>query len=103
MDSPKKEIAERDELLERARGLLGEKRLSEAGELVKRALAIDENHPQSCLLMADILAEGGGIEESSLWRCKAADLRKRAWQRKVEAEARGHHELLGEAGRHEIP
>ena len=57
---------------------------------------------------------GGGVRRASalaaaqteigkLRREKAELVRKQAWQKQVEAEARGHHDVLGGASRKDIP
>ncbi len=103
MDAPTTALAERKRLLEQARELLGRRQWSEAEQVLREAISIDEHHAPSHGLMAQALAGKGEPEQSAQWKERAELVRRQAWQKEVEAEARGKHDLLGEPARHEIP
>lgn len=91
------------EFVERGRGYIAEEKWVEAEKAARDALALDENHAPTFDLIADIFEGMGKGRDAEEWRAKGVLVRKQAWQRQVEAEARGHHDLLGEPGRKEIP
>ncbi len=101
MDSPVKELQRMRERQEQAAALLGEGRHPEALAAVDEALTIEEQNTRSLSLKADILGAMGRGEEAERLRALVRQLRKEAWRRQVEAEIRGHHDLWGEAIRHE--
>ena len=103
MDTPKKDLNQIRSLHEQARRALAQSRWDEAEQAAHGALALDENHAPSYDLMSEIYSSRQMDAEARNWREKAAEIRKQVWQRQVEAEARGHHEVLGVPGRHEIP
>ena len=46
-------------------------------------------------LKADILEKQGDSNTAETLRARVALIKKEAWQKKVEAEARGQHEVIG--------
>ncbi len=103
MQAPIKELEAIKGLLETARRHLEEGDWDAAEKAVRDALALDENHVPTCAAMTDVFEARGNPAEAGQWRAKAEQVRLRAWQRQVEAEARGHHDMLGEPSRKEIP
>ena len=103
MASPKQIVEQIAVLLEESRACTATEEWQAAQAAVEQALLLDENHASSYDAMADVFDAMGQADKSTQWRDKSKLVRKQAWQRQVEAEARGHHELLGEPGRHEIP
>jgi Tfp pilus assembly protein PilF len=103
MDSPKNILRKVSTLLDSARERIAAEEWDAAQAELEAALKLDEHNAAIYDAMADLFEAKGGAGKSAQWREKAQLQRKQAWQRQVEAEARGHHDLLGEPGRHEIP
>ncbi len=103
MDVPIKELKAIEQWLEAGRQDIAGGRWEKAEAAIREALALDENHPGTYDLMATLFEAQGNEPMAAQWRERARQVRKDAWTRQVEAEARGHHEMLGEPGRHEIP
>ena len=103
MESPKQIVEQIAGFLEESRASTAKEEWQGAQAAVEQALLLDENHAPSYDAMADVFDAMGQADKAAQWRDKSKLVRKQAWQRQVEAEARGHHELLGEPGRHEIP
>ncbi len=103
MKSPRKDLERIKTLHELARVAIAEKRFQAAEEALNEALTLDENHAPSYELMGELLEAQEKPQQAETWRERGRETRKQAWQRQVEAEARGQHEMLGEPGRHEIP
>ena len=103
MASPKQILQDINSLLEAARERVAAEDWAAARADIEAALKLDENSAAIYDAMAEFFEAKGESEESVQWREKAKLVRKQAWQRQVEAEARGHHDLLGEPSRHEIP
>lgn len=99
MDAPVKE-------LERLRALQAATReRQEAGDLddalaaVEEALALEPSNTTSLTLKAGLLEEMGETEAADTLRRQVKQLKRELWQRQVEAEARGQHEIMGKATR----
>lgn len=103
MESPIREMERKKTLLEQARRWTAQRCWGDAEAALREAVALDPHHPDSYDLMAELLEARGDAERALDWRDKARFVRKQAWQRAVEAEARGTHEVLGTPRRHEIP
>ena len=103
MDSPRQIVEQTKALLEEGRGRIAAQDWEAARLAIEAALKLDENSPSTYEAMADLFGAMGEPDKCDEWREKAQLVRKQAWQRQVEAEARGHHDLLGEPIRHEIP
>ena len=103
MKAPIKDLETVKRLLEEAREKMAAEAWEEAEKAAREALALDEHHAPAYDLMGEIFEAREMGEEAEQWREKAKLVRRQAWQRQVEAEARGHHEMLGAPGRHEIP
>ena len=103
METPIKEIEHRKQLLEEARLHLAEGKLDMARKLALEAIPLDEFCAQSFELLAEISDLERHSDEAAQWRQKAKDVRYEVWKKGVEAEVRGHHDVLGTAVRHEIP
>jgi two-component SAPR family response regulator len=103
MNAPVKELQALATLREQCRGFLEEGRLEEAAVAAQQMLRLDENRPRTYELMAEIAGRKGDDAGAASLRARAAALRKEAWQRKVEAELRSRHEVMGEAIKHEMP
>lgn len=101
MDAPISELKQIKELQEQARNGLTSGSLQEALTAVDEALAVEAQNTRSLDLKADILEKMGQDGEAESLRQRVKQLKREAWQRKVEAEARGKHEVMGEAIRHE--
>jgi uncharacterized protein HemY len=103
MEAPVKELKAVEMALETGRQAIAKGEWSKAEEAVRQAIALDEHQAPSYELMAALFEAQGREPEATEWREKAKLVRRQVWQRQVEAEARGHHEMLGEPSRHEIP
>lgn len=103
MESAKHILEKINVLLQDAHGKIAAQDWDAAQAAIESALKLDEHHAPSYEGMAHLFEAKGDAEQSAEWREKSQLVRKQAWQRQVEAEARGHHDLLGEPGRHEIP
>lgn len=100
MDTPIKELQQMQTLQLQARELLEAGRPAEALAAAEAALAIEETNLRSLGLKADALEQLGQDEPAVQLRALIRQLKREAWQREVEAEIRGHHDLMGEAIRH---
>ena len=69
-------------------------RLSEAETLLREAMVIDPKHPGTHQKLAEVVAALGREAEAHQLHKMAEALRKEAWQRQVEAEIRGRHEVM---------
>ena len=103
MESPKQILQKVNTLLEAARERVAAEDWGAARVDIEAALKLDDHGAATYDAMANLFEAKGEAEKYAQWREKAQLVRKQAWQRQVEAEARGHHDLLGEPGRHEIP
>ena len=103
MDSLVKEVGRMKQLWEDCRRLLDENRLEEAMERVEEVLLLEEGNRKSLALKADILERQGNPGEAGKIREIVEQIKQEEWKKKVEAEARGQHEIMGEAIRHEKP
>ncbi len=101
MDAPISELKRIKELQEQARNELTSGSFKEALAAVDEALAVEAQNTRSLDLKADILEKLGQDGEADALRQRVKQLKREAWQRKVEAEARGGHEVMGGATRHE--
>ncbi len=103
MNTAKQDLQRIQALHGQARQALAESRWEDAERAGAEALALDEQHAPSYDLMAEICEARQSADKAEEWRAKAGVIRKQVWQRQVEAEARGHHEVLGKPSRQEIP
>ncbi len=103
MTTPKQDLENIAALLEKGRESMANKQWQDAERAVNQAIGLDNMNPGACDLMADIQDAQGNAPKAEEWREKARGIRKEAWKRQVEAEARGRHEILGEPARREIP
>ena len=101
MDAPGKELRRIEELLLRGRALLDAGRYLEAVSAADEALDIEPTYLRILGLKADALEHLGDKDAAERLRMQIRQIRREAWQRQVEAEVRGRHDLLGEAIRHE--
>lgn len=103
MESPVKDLERVQALLAQAREHLQAGRLDEAERAALEAQELDPNNPKVPELRAAVSRALGHAELAARHEAQAKHLRDLAWKRAVEAEARGHHDLLGQAARHELP
>jgi hypothetical protein len=103
MDAPVKELREIETLLGRARTEIATQKWDMSEKTLGEVLKRDMHNADAHDLMAEIAHGRKDIAGEQRWRASANAIRKSAWQRQVEAEVRGHHEVFGEPGRHEIP
>jgi len=101
MDAPVKELEQLEALHKKARDFIEKKAFEEADLLLKEALQIEANNPRTLDLMAKSALGKGDEDKAGQLKAQADMLRKEAWQKQVEAEIRGHHEVMGEAVRKE--
>ena len=99
--APLEEWKELQDLQERSRKLLEEGRYDEVLQTVQEAIGLEENNIASLRIKAVALRGLGRGEDARQLESRVQQLRKKAWQRQVEAELRGRHEVMGEAIRHE--
>lgn len=101
MDAPTQELAQIRALLKQARAALLDGQPQAALDAAQQVPALDPNNSAARSLMAEACEALGRPEDAQRFRAQEKALKREAWQRQVEAEARGEHELLGEAIRHE--
>jgi Tfp pilus assembly protein PilF len=103
MDAPVKDLERIRVLLQGARERLEAGVYAEAEHQAREALQLDPYSPRPADLLAEIARAAGHPEMAQRHAALAKHLREEAWKRDVEAEARGHHDLMGEPTRHELP
>ena len=103
MKAPIKELEILKKLSEEARIHISSSRHHEAEDCLRQALAIDDRFIPALELMAALYESRGDEAKGETWRKRVKAVRLEQWERQVEAEARGRHEMMGEAVRHEIP
>ena len=101
MDAPVKELGRVEELLTQGRTLLEAGRFAEAIAAADEALGIEPTYLRILTLKADASERLGDQDTAERLRMQVRQIRREAWQRQVEAEIRGHHDMMGEAIRHE--
>lgn len=101
MDAPVKELEQLKSLQSAAKTHLDESALDQAQTCLEQAQSIEPGNPRTLELMSRLAEGRGDAQGAERLKEKAATLRKEAWQRQVEAEIRGKHELMGEAIRKE--
>jgi Flp pilus assembly protein TadD len=101
MDAPVKELERIERLQREGREHLAAARLDEALAAAEQALALEAKNLRSLSLKADVLERLQRAEEAGRLRTLVRQLKHEAWERQVEAELRGRHDLMGEAIRHE--
>ena len=95
MESHGKVIEKMKALREESSQLLAAGQMDDALIKVEEALAMEENNQNSLTLKADILEKKGDSKEAETLRARVKLIKKEVWQKKVEAEARGQHEVMG--------
>ena len=103
MAAPSKDVERIQALLQAARDHLHERRFSHAEAAAQEAHTLDPNSAKPVELLAEVARAAGQTEQAERHAALAKHLRDEAWKRDVEAEARGHHDLLGKASRNELP
>lgn len=89
--------------LAQARQDIEERRWAEAQAALEAAMQIDPLEPKPYELLATVMDGLHDPDEADALRLRAKTLRQEKWQREVEAEVRGQHDLIGGPARHEIP
>ncbi|MDH5753143.1 MAG: hypothetical protein OEZ59_12100 [Deltaproteobacteria bacterium] len=102
MDAPVKELELLRKLVKEARELLEAGQHADAETRILEAIELEPKAARPMEILADIDEAMGRAELAEQHRLQAKMLRKEAWQKQVEAEIRGKHEMLGEAVRHEL-
>ena len=95
MESHGKVIEQMKVLREESNQLLDAGQVDDALVKVDQALALEENNQKSLTLKADILEKKGESKEAETLRAQVKLIKNEAWKKKVEAEARGQHEVMG--------
>lgn len=103
MEAPTRALKAIQEWMDTGRKEIAGGRWDKAEAAIRQALELDEHNAACFDLMATLFEAQGKEPQAAEWREKAKHVRRDAWQRQVEAEARGHHEMLGGPSRHEIP
>ena len=103
MDSPRKDLEAYRARLAEARLAIEAARWGEAKPPLEAAIAIDPLEPVPFELLAKVMDGLHDPDEAEALRRRAKIIRQEKWQREVEAEVRGRHELIGGPARHEIP
>jgi uncharacterized protein HemY len=103
MDTPTQDIEAIHRLLGDAQQAAEEARWEDARRALEQAIAIDPLQPKPVAQLADVMERLHDPGKAGDLRSRAKSLRQQQWQRQVEAEARGRHELTGEAAHREIP
>ena len=95
MESHGKVIEQMQALREESNKLLDAGEVDDALIKVDEALALEEFNQKSLTLKADILEKKGESKEAETLRAQVKLIKNEAWKKKVEAEARGQHEVMG--------
>ena len=103
MNSPLKDIEAIKVLVEESRALIENEKWEAAAAVLEKVVELDPNQPKSHDLLADAWEKLGETQKAQSSRSHAKAIREDKWKREVEAEARGHHEIMGKASRHDIP
>jgi len=103
MDTTGKILEEIRALQAESRRLLDEDSIADAMERIDEALALESINLGTLTLRAEALERLGKEEAAKQLHMRIKALKREAWQRQVEAEIRGHHEVLGDPIRHETP
>ena len=103
MDSPGKDVEQFDRLMAEAAAAMEGQNWTEAQAALDQAVAIDPLQPKSYELLAEVCVGLHDSDQAERYRTRAKAIRQEQWQRQVEAEVRGQHEVLGKPSRHEIP
>lgn len=103
MTTPSEEVRTFTGLMQAARDFIDQKRWNDALDVLKKATELDRLHPGPYEHLGTVYEALGQPEEARFYRSRAKAIREEIWKREVEAEIRGHHEMIGEASRHEIP
>ena len=103
MDGLGKDLEAFRQRVQEARAAIEAKRWSEAKHALEAALSIDPLEPRPYDLLASVMEGLHDPDQAEALRRRAKTLRQERWQREVEAEVRGQHELIGGPARHEIP
>ena len=91
------------DLIEESRSLIDNENWEAAAAILEKVVELDPNQPKSYDLLADTWEKLGQAQKAQSSRSHAKAIREERWKREVEAEARGQHEMMGKASRHEIP
>ncbi|MDH4224485.1 MAG: hypothetical protein OEW12_02425 [Deltaproteobacteria bacterium] len=103
MEAPTKELAEIKEFLTKATHFMEAEKWEDARGVLESAQAIDPNNAHICDMLTEVYKGLGDDEQVEVFHARAADIRKHNWEKEVEAEIRGRHDVMGGAARHEIP
>ena len=90
-------------LIGKSRALIDDENWEAAAAVLEKAVRLDPNRPKSHELLADAWEKLGKLQKAQSSRSRAKMIRDEQWKSEVEAQARGQHEMLGKASRHEIP
>ncbi len=101
MESAVSDLKRIEALLQQARASLAADDSGAALTATEQALAIDPRHLRTLALRVKALERAGQSKEARLLSAHLKQLKREAWQREVEAELRGKHDVLGKAIRHE--
>ncbi|HKI99646.1 MAG TPA: hypothetical protein VKB51_14320 [bacterium] len=101
MDAPVKDLERIEALQQEGRQRLDAGQPAEALRAVEQALVLEPKNLRSLTLKADVLESLHKDDAAQQMRALVKQIKREQWQREVEAEVRGHHELMGEAIRHE--
>jgi len=103
MSTPAEEVARQQELLRQAGQLIEATEWARARDVLLQARELDPRCPKVYELLAQAMAGLGDSAEAEALAKQAKAIRRENWARAVEAELRGHHELIGEWARRELP
>ncbi|MCZ6748676.1 MAG: hypothetical protein O7D96_05240 [SAR324 cluster bacterium] len=99
MDSPVKDIERIDRLMAEAAETMEGQRWDEAQTALEQVRAIDPLQPKTYDLLADVCDGLNDPGQAGRHRSRAKAIRQEQWQRQVEADVRGGHEILGDPSR----
>ncbi|HEX7927022.1 MAG TPA: hypothetical protein VF678_05475 [bacterium] len=102
-DAPAQDLERVRALLNAAREHAQAQRWPQAEQAALEAQTLDPNNPKAPELLAEAARAQGRAGDAERHTAQAKHLRDLAWKRAVEAEARGQHEVIGEATRRELP
>lgn len=103
MDSPRQDLETFRKRMDEAQAAAAAGLWADARRALEQAIALDPLQPKPLEALADVMRNLHDPDRAEELRQRAKTLRQEQWQRQVEAEIRGQHELIGSAARHEIP
>ena len=103
MDTPTQEMKAYDDLVGEAADLIAKDEWEAAKTALDQAIALDPVQVHGYDMLAKVYDGLHDPDQADHYRTQAKAIRQEQWQRQVEADVRGKHEMLGGPARHKIP